>query len=130
MSQQAPADAFAAPLVAGEAENLLKVATESLLGHFAEMCNGAIIVDRQARIVWMNDHYPKRLGVADPAAAIGQPVENILPNSMMREVVDLDTDEIYRDLAITTNNCWVLLHRTRLALRACLGDGWFPDKAA
>ena len=88
MSQQAPADAFAAPLVAGEAENLLKVATESLLGHFAEMCNGAIIVDRQARIVWMNDHYPKRLGVADPAAAIGQPVENILPNSMMREVVE------------------------------------------
>lgn len=49
---------------------------------------------------------------------------------MMREVVGLDTDEICRDLAITTNNCWVLLHRARLALRACLGEGWFPGKAA
>ena len=67
---------------------MLKVATESLLGHFADICEGAVIVDRQARIVWMNDRYPKRLGVADPAAAIGQPVESILPNSLMREVVD------------------------------------------
>jgi transcriptional regulator with PAS, ATPase and Fis domain len=78
----------APPPLAGEAQNLLKVATESLLGHFAGACEGAVIVDRDARIVWMNDSYPKRLGVADPAAAIGQPVESILPNSLMRDVVD------------------------------------------
>ncbi len=77
-----------APLVAAEADHLLQVARESLLGHFAEICEGAVIVDRQARIVWMNDRYPKRLGVADPSSAIGQPVESILPNSLMREVVD------------------------------------------
>lgn len=75
-------------LAAGEAEHLLRIATESLLGHFAEICEGAVIVDRQARVVWMNDRYPKRLGVADPAAAIGQPIEKILPNSLMREVVE------------------------------------------
>jgi transcriptional regulator with PAS, ATPase and Fis domain len=74
--------------LAGEAQNLLKVATESLLQHFAEACEGAVIVDRDARIVWMNDSYPKRLGVADPAAAIGKPVESILPNSLMRDVVE------------------------------------------
>ena len=78
----------ATPLAASEAEHLLKIATESLLGHFAEICEGAVIVDRHARIVWMNDRYPKRLGVTDPAAAIGQPVESILPNSLMREVVE------------------------------------------
>ena len=88
MQPQSPGVTFAAPLVASEAEHLLKVATESLLGHLAEICEGAIIVDRQARIVWMNDRYPKHLGVADPGAAIGQPIENILPNSLMREVVE------------------------------------------
>jgi transcriptional regulator with PAS, ATPase and Fis domain len=75
-------------IVHNDAGKLLKVATESLLSHFAEICEGAIIVDREARVVWMNDRYPKRLGVADPASAIGQPVENILPNSLMREVVE------------------------------------------
>ncbi|MBI5897696.1 MAG: sigma 54-interacting transcriptional regulator [Rhodocyclales bacterium] len=88
MSLPTAATPSATPLQAGEARQLLKVATESLLGHFAEICEGAVIVDRQARIVWMNERYPKRLGVADPAAAIGQPVESILPNSLMREVVD------------------------------------------
>ncbi len=48
---------------------------------------------------------------------------------MMREVVGLDTDEICTTLSITSNNCWVLLHRARLALRACLGEGWFPGAA-
>ncbi len=88
MSLPPAATPSATPLQAGEAMQLLKVATESLLGHFAEICEGAVIVDRQARIVWMNERYPKRLGVADPAAAIGKPVESILPNSLMREVVD------------------------------------------
>ncbi|MBI5108748.1 MAG: sigma 54-interacting transcriptional regulator [Rhodocyclales bacterium] len=88
MSLPPAATPSATPLQAGEARQLLKVATESLLGHFAEICEGAVIVDRQARIVWMNERYPKRLGVANPAAAIGQPVESILPNSLMREVVD------------------------------------------
>lgn len=48
---------------------------------------------------------------------------------MMREVVGFDTDEICKTLSITSNNCWVLLHRARLALRACLGEGWFPGAA-
>jgi len=45
------------------------------------------VVDREARIVWMNDHYPKKLRLADAAAAIGKPIEEVIPNSLMREVV-------------------------------------------
>jgi len=44
---------------------------------------------------------------------------------VMREVLELSTDEICKELAITTTNCWVLLHRARLALRACLEQKWF-----
>jgi RNA polymerase sigma-70 factor, ECF subfamily len=43
----------------------------------------------------------------------------------MREVMGLDTDEICSDLAITQNNCWVLLYRARMALRSCLERCWF-----
>lgn len=47
----------------------------------------------------------------------------------MREVLGFDTDEICETLAITSNNCWVQLHRARLALRACLGANWFGEVA-
>ncbi|MGB4064382.1 MAG: sigma-70 family RNA polymerase sigma factor [Azonexus sp.] len=47
----------------------------------------------------------------------------------MREVLGFDTDEICQTLGITTNNCWVQLHRARLALRACLGANWFGEAA-
>lgn len=49
---------------------------------------------------------------------------------LMREVMGFDTDEICNTLAITTNNCFVLLHRARLALRACLGERWFAGQPA
>src|SRR6185369_18053725 len=53
-----------------------------------DLCEGAVIVDAQANVVWMNDRYPERLGIADPAAAIGRPIEEVIPNSLMRQVVD------------------------------------------
>lgn len=44
---------------------------------------------------------------------------------VMREVMDLDTDEICQELGISATNCWVMLHRARLALRECLEQKWF-----
>ena len=43
---------------------------------------------------------------------------------MMREFLGLESEEICAQLAITTSNCHVMLHRARLKLRACLGSGW------
>lgn len=71
-----------------DSEHLRELARDSLLAHFAELCEGVVIVDDQARIVWMNDAYPRHLGVANPAAAIGRPVEEFIPNSQMRQVVE------------------------------------------
>ena len=42
-----------------------------------------------------------------------------------REVVGEETDTICRDEGITASNCWVILHRARIALRACLEQHWF-----
>ena len=44
---------------------------------------------------------------------------------MMREHLGLETGEICKELAVTPTHCWVLLHRARLALRACLQMTWF-----
>ena len=56
-------------------------------------------------------------------------LERLPPNTarvfMMREVMELDTDEICKELAINANNLWVILYRARMALRQCLEKNWF-----
>ncbi len=69
-------------------EDLRELATQALSSYFVDLCQGAVIVDADARIVWMNGQYPDRLGIADPATVIGQPIESIIPNSLLREVVE------------------------------------------
>jgi len=44
---------------------------------------------------------------------------------VMREVMELTTEEICKELGITATHCWVMLHRARLSLRACLDVKWF-----
>ena len=62
-----------------------------------------------------------------------QCLEMLPPNTarvfVMREVMELETDEICMQLTITSNNLWVILHRARLALRQCLEQNWFATQA-
>ncbi len=46
---------------------------------------------------------------------------------MMREWLELESDEICKELSITPTNLWVMLHRARLRLRECLQAGWFQQ---
>jgi len=46
-----------------------------------------------------------------------------------REILGEDTDTICKDERITPSNCWVILHRARLGLRACLETNWFGEEA-
>ena len=45
----------------------------------------------------------------------------------LREMDDLDTDEICKELALSETNLWVLMHRARARLRQCLEKKWFAD---
>jgi RNA polymerase sigma-70 factor, ECF subfamily len=47
---------------------------------------------------------------------------------VMREVLGIETGEICKELGISSSNCWVLLYRARMALRACLEQGWFSGE--
>jgi RNA polymerase sigma-70 factor (ECF subfamily) len=49
---------------------------------------------------------------------------------MMREWLELESDEICKELAITPTNLWVMLHRARLRLRECLQLNWFGTTGA
>jgi len=64
-----------------------KIAKKSLFEDLEKMCEGAIIVDRDARIIWMSEKYAARLYGGDPQEAVGKVVEDVIPNSLMREVV-------------------------------------------
>jgi RNA polymerase sigma-70 factor (TIGR02943 family) len=46
---------------------------------------------------------------------------------LMREWMEFSTDEICKELKLSTSNVWVLLHRARLRLRECLQIKWFGD---
>lgn len=85
---------------------------------------------------WANEHRPHRW--ADPDDSFEQQqfwrvfelCLDHLPERtsrvfMMREFLELETDDICRELSITTSNCWVILHRARMSLRLCLEDSWF-----
>ena len=47
-----------------------------------------------------------------------------------REVMGIDTDDICKEEDISASNCWVMLHRARLALRECLDRNWFQGTRA
>ena len=56
-------------------EDLRELAARALSSQFVDLCQGAVIVDADARVVWINGQYPARLGIADPATVIGQPTD-------------------------------------------------------
>ncbi|MDN3552573.1 sigma-70 family RNA polymerase sigma factor [Halomonas almeriensis] len=46
----------------------------------------------------------------------------------MREFLGLSTSEVCEEAGIKENNCWIILHRARLKLRACLEKGWLTEE--
>ncbi len=63
-------------------------AVESLFEVFETMCDGAVSVDSNARIVWINEKYRSLLGVGDGDDVLGREIETVIPESLMREVVE------------------------------------------
>lgn len=48
---------------------------------------------------------------------------------LMREWMEFTTDEICKELKLSSSNVWVILHRARLRLRECLQIKWFGNQA-
>jgi transcriptional regulator with PAS, ATPase and Fis domain len=70
-----------------DSQAIHKHAMASLFKQLDSLCEGAITVDRKGRIAWINDKYLAMLGLTDARAALGQDVESLIPNSLLREVM-------------------------------------------
>jgi transcriptional regulator with PAS, ATPase and Fis domain len=66
---------------------ILRLAMKSLFDRLNDLCEGAVAVDESARIVWINNKYAATLGLKSAEEALGREVEEVIPNSLMREVV-------------------------------------------
>ena len=66
---------------------IVRSATNSLFKAFENFSEGTLIVDADARIVWISERYAARFGFTDTRQAIGLDCETVIPNSLMREVV-------------------------------------------
>ena len=72
-------------------DQMLKLAAKSMFDVFASTAMGSMLVDRQHRIVWISDSYKQflpALGFDSADAFIGKRVEEVVPNTMMNDVVD------------------------------------------
>jgi RNA polymerase sigma-70 factor (ECF subfamily) len=49
---------------------------------------------------------------------------------LMREWLEISSDDICKELALTPTNLYVQLHRARLRLRECLEFNWFARPTA
>ncbi len=62
-------------------------ALQSVFDLLEGICEGALVVDKDAHIVWMSEKYAHKLGLRAAADAIGHEVEAVIPTSQMRAVV-------------------------------------------
>jgi RNA polymerase sigma-70 factor (ECF subfamily) len=45
----------------------------------------------------------------------------------MKTIQGFETEEICKELEITSSNLWVIIHRARTQLRRCMEDNWFNN---
>jgi len=73
-----------------DADSLLQLAARSMFDTFASSAMGAMVVDRQHRIVWISESYKQFLPALGHAEDdfVGRRVEEVVPNTLMAEVID------------------------------------------
>ncbi|MEO8411115.1 MAG: PAS domain-containing protein [Propionivibrio sp.] len=94
-------------------ERIRRHSMQSLFENLDAMCEGTVVVDRHARIVWINDRYATRLSSISADDAVGREIEEVIPNSLMREVVN-SGQPILLDLLETTDATFVV---TRIPIK-------------
>ena len=73
-----------------DADGVLKLAAQSLFDTFARTAMGMMVVDRSHRIVWISEGYKRFLPALGHTEDdfIGRRVEEVVPNTLMAQVID------------------------------------------
>jgi transcriptional regulator with PAS, ATPase and Fis domain len=78
------------PHLPTDAESILELAARSMFDVFANASEGMLLVDRDARVVWINDQYRRflpALGYASEEDFVGHPVSAVVQNTLMHQVL-------------------------------------------
>ena len=74
-----------------DAQSILELAARSMFDLFANASEGMLLVDREARVVWINDQYKRflpALGFEREEDFVGHPVSQVVPNTQMHQVME------------------------------------------
>jgi transcriptional regulator with PAS, ATPase and Fis domain len=100
------------------ADAVRTVAMKSLFDRLEALCEGAVAVNTDAKIIWINRKYAERLGLPDFHAALGKDIEEVIPNSHMREVVKTGQAIVLDIMDMAGEHCVV----TRIPLQNDAGE--------
>jgi transcriptional regulator with PAS, ATPase and Fis domain len=84
-------DLFATEALPRDAQSILELAARSMFELFAHASEGMMLVDRQARVVWINDQYRRflpALGFEREEDFVGHPVSTVVQNTQMHKVLE------------------------------------------
>ncbi len=104
-----------------DAESILKLAARSMFDLFSSMSQGMMLVDRSGRVVWISDSYKQflpALGFERAEDFVGKPVEQVVPNTLMRHVLETGKP-ILVDLLTNKAGTFVV---SRIPLRDASGE--------
>ena len=76
------------------------LASSSLVKLFDSLYEGAVVVDQAGRITWINDKYKALIGWNGSEAIEGRAIEDVLPNSRLRHVVETGQADLLDVLTI------------------------------
>ena len=74
-----------------DAQSILELAARSMFDLFANASEGMMLVDRQARVVWINEQYKRflpALGFDRVEDFVGHPVAAVVQNTQMHQVLE------------------------------------------
>ncbi|MDI1270154.1 MAG: sigma 54-interacting transcriptional regulator [Polaromonas sp.] len=74
-----------------DAQSILELAARSMFQLFSSISQGMFLVDRTGRIVWVNEGYKRflpALGFSSVEQFVGHMVEEVIPNTQMRRVLE------------------------------------------
>ena len=104
-----------------DAQSILELAARSMFDLFANASEGMLLVDRQARVVWVNDLYKRflpALGFDRVEDFVGQPVSSVVQNTQMHHVLETGKPIL---IDLLTNRAGIFVV-SRIPLRDSLGE--------
>ena len=104
-----------------DAQSILELAARSMFDLFANASEGMMLVDRQARVVWINDQYKRflpALGYEKVEDFVGHPVAAVVQNTQMHQVLETGKS-ILIDLLSNRAGTFVV---SRIPLRDSAGE--------